>query len=120
MSVEERADGTKAITAGLSGDYFYYWGGFWYEDCSSDCHMNGHFALKDPTGATSYSHYLTKMWSGSRNGSLTHTFEASSGHYEISFIGKKYGGYWRDQRRRSTDLRDEMFLHFDHIKIDVP
>ena len=115
-----RPDGTRAITAHLSGDFFYYWVGLWYDDCSSECNLNGHFTLTDTsTGATSSSPYLSRIGSGSRNGSLTHTFEVSSGTYKISFSGKKYGGYWRDGRFQSTDTDDEMSIDDLDVTVDL-
>ncbi|GAA3016876.1 hypothetical protein GCM10017559_45690 [Streptosporangium longisporum] len=117
---EGRPDGTRAIRAHLSGDFFYQWVGLWYDDCPSECNLNGHFTLTDTsTGATSQSPYLSKIWGGNRNGSLTHTFEVSSGIYKISFSGRKYGGYWRDGRFQSSDTDDEMSISGLEVTVDI-
>ncbi|GAA2815162.1 hypothetical protein [Nonomuraea dietziae] len=62
-----------------------------------------------------YSRYI----SGSQNGSLTHTFEADTGHYKVAFNGRKYGGYWRDQRVQTSDTSDEMGIYLS-VEVDVP
>ncbi|MEV4375199.1 hypothetical protein AB0J71_49725 [Nonomuraea sp. NPDC049637] len=102
------ADGTKTIHAGVSGDFFYYWGAAWYDDCPSYCVMDGAFKVRmDQQGEVSFPSFT--RWTG-RNGNASYAFPAESGHYyRINFYARKYGGYWRDDRYRSDDTRDEMF-----------
>ncbi|WP_424534276.1 hypothetical protein ACOZ38_28705 [Sphaerisporangium viridialbum] len=116
VSVEQNADGTKVIKADLSGDFYYYWGAAWYADCSSACNLNGAFTLRKDRDTTFP--YFSEKWSGT-SVTVTRTFPVDSGHYRLSFIGFKYGGYWHDKRYTSGDTGDHISIYLD-AEVDVP
>ncbi|WP_156045681.1 hypothetical protein [Herbidospora cretacea] len=97
-SVLKRANGTHAIQATFSGDFFYYWGLAWYEEnkCVFGCHLTGHFWLNKPTGAPVPGEISATL--KGRHATVTHTFEGlTSGRYKVTASVTKEGGYWRNE-----------------------
>ncbi|MFG6200510.1 hypothetical protein [Nonomuraea sp. JJY05] len=97
-SVLKRANGTHAIQATFSGDFFYYWGAAWYEEgkCVFGCHLKGRFWLNKPTGSPVPGEISATL--NGRHATDTHTFEGlTSGRYKVTAGVTKEGGYWRNE-----------------------
>ncbi|MDP9850487.1 hypothetical protein [Streptosporangium lutulentum] len=113
--VVQRSDGGKAIQVTFRADFYYYWGAAWYSDgtCIYGCSLSGHFTL-DKNGGTAHGDISESL--NGNSGTATHTFNVDSGHYQLTAVVRKEGGYWRNQGNQHSS---SSVVQMNTLKVDV-
>ncbi|WP_159050614.1 hypothetical protein [Streptomyces cellostaticus] len=118
VEVLQRADGSKALKADVYADLTYFWGGAWYSDCSQEkCYVdtNGFRVRKNGGVHTTWDTYSSVTGNSVH---ATATGNVESGHYQVSIVLNKHGGYWADFNQDRRD--DKIHIGLLQVEVDVP
>jgi hypothetical protein len=114
VKVLQRDDGRKAIQADYFAELFYYRGVGWWADCSTPCTVRGGFTLRKNGRLLNETNFGNEVLSG--NGvHAPQTFDADSGHFQVTAAANKLGGYWD-----YDDQEEEVNMTNLTVEVDVP